>query len=72
MDGLYRVKQAFNKPTFCYQVSGEYAMLKFASVHQAIDYENALIESLVAFKRAGADGILSYGAIDAAKILLKR
>jgi porphobilinogen synthase len=56
-------------PTFAYNVSGEYAMLKFAAQAGAIDYDTAMMEALLSFKRAGADGILTYHAIDAAKIL---
>lgn len=72
LDILYRVKNTFQKPTFVYQVSGEYAMLKFADKANALNYENNLIESLTCFKRAGANGIFTYGAVDAAKILLKQ
>jgi porphobilinogen synthase len=64
---LWRVKEAFSMPTFVYQVSGEYAMLKAAAGNGWLDGERAMMESLLAFKRAGADGILTYAAIDAAK-----
>lgn len=69
LDILYRVKQRFGLPTFVYQVSGEYAMLRGAADRGWLDWERALLESLLAFKRAGADGILTYGAVDAARLL---
>ena len=69
LDILYRVKQEFQMPTFVYNVSGEYAMLKHAALADAIDYETAMMEMLLCFKRAGADGILTYSALDAARIL---
>jgi porphobilinogen synthase len=69
LDILWRVKEAFSMPTFVYQVSGEYAMLKAASRNGWLDGERAMMESLLAFKRAGADGILTYAAVDAAKRL---
>ncbi len=56
-------------PLFAYQVSGEYAMLKFASLNGCFNYEEILIESLISFKRAGATGILTYAALDVAKII---
>jgi porphobilinogen synthase len=56
-------------PTFVYQVSGEYAMLKAAAQNGWLDWDKALLESLLAFKRAGADGILTYGAVEVAKAL---
>jgi porphobilinogen synthase len=56
-------------PTYAYQVSGEYAMLHAAARNGWLDGERAIMESLVAFKRAGADGILTYAAIDAARLL---
>ena len=71
LDILWRVKEAFGIPTFVYNVSGEYAMLKAASANGWLDYETAMMEALIAFKRAGADGILTYSALDAA-CLLKR
>jgi porphobilinogen synthase len=67
LDVLWRVKEAFSMPTFVYQVSGEYAMLKAAAGNGWLDGERAMMESLLAFKRAGADGILTYAAVDAAK-----
>jgi len=69
LDILRRVKDAFSMPTFAYQVSGEYAMLTAAAGNGWLDGERAMMESLLAFKRAGADGILTYFAIDAAKRL---
>ncbi|MEI7497352.1 MAG: porphobilinogen synthase, partial [Betaproteobacteria bacterium] len=64
-----RVKDEFKVPTFAYQVSGEYAMLKAAAQNGWLDHDAVMMESLLAFKRAGADGILTYFAIDAAKKL---
>jgi len=69
LDVLWRVKQEFGMPTFVYNVSGEYAMLRGAGEAGRLDYPKVLMETLQAFKRAGADGILTYGAVDAAKIL---
>jgi porphobilinogen synthase len=69
LDVLYRVSHAFGVPTFAYQVSGEYAMLKAAEQAAIIDYPVALLELLLAFKRAGACGILTYAALDAARLL---
>jgi porphobilinogen synthase len=69
LDIVRRVKDAFSMPTLVYQVSGEYAMLKAAAGNGWLDGERAMMESLLAFKRAGADGILTYFAIDAAKRL---
>lgn len=66
LDVCHRVKQTFGVPTFAYQVSGEYAMLKAAAEKGFVDERAAVLECLGAFKRAGADGILSYSAIDAA------
>lgn len=72
LDILYSVKQQFGLPTFAYNVSGEYAMLKFAAQAGALDYNAAMMEMLLAFKRAGADGILTYAALDAARLLNER
>lgn len=69
LDVLYRVKDTFEKPTFVYQVSGEYAMLKAAGQNGWLDEKAVVLESLLAFKRAGADAILTYFAIDAARWL---
>lgn len=71
LDVLWRVKEAFRMPTFAYQVSGEYAMLKAAAQNGWIDHDAVMMESLLAFKRAGADGILTYSAIEAAQWLQK-
>ena len=67
LDIVQRVKQAFLAPTFVYQVSGEYAMLCAAAANGWLDRDRVMMESLVAFKRAGADGILTYFAVEAAK-----
>ena len=69
LDIVRRVKDAFGVPTFAYQVSGEYAMLKAAAGHGWLDERACALESLLAFKRAGADGVLSYFALDAARWL---
>ena len=69
LDILYRLKEAFSLPLFAYQVSGEYSMLKAAAEKGWINYESAFIESLIAIKRAGASGILTYGALEAARLL---
>jgi porphobilinogen synthase len=69
LDIVHRVKEAFRVPTYVYQVSGEYAMLRAAAQNGWLDGERAVIESLIAFKRAGADGILTYAALDAARAL---
>jgi len=69
LDVVRRVKEEFKVPTFAYQVSGEYAMLKAAAQNGWLDHDAVMMESLLAFKRAGADGILTYFAIDAAKHL---
>ena len=69
LDVLYRVKQQFKRPTYAYQVSGEYAMIKAAAANGWIDEKMVAMEALTAFKRAGADGILSYFALDAARWL---
>jgi len=67
LDIVRRVKDTFKVPTFAYQVSGEYAMLKAAAQNGWLDHDAVMMESLLAFKRAGADGVLTYFAIDAAK-----
>ena len=69
LDIVRRVKDTFGVPTFVYQVSGEYAMLKAASMNGWLDEKAVVLESLTAFKRAGADAILTYFAIDAARWL---
>ena len=72
LDVLYRVKQRFRRPTYAYQVSGEYAMIKAAAANGWIDETMVAMEALTAFKRAGADGILTYFALDAARWLRER
>lgn len=69
LDVVRRVKETFGVPTFAYQVSGEYSMLKAASAQGFLDHDAVMMESLLAFKRAGADGILTYFAIEAARQL---
>jgi porphobilinogen synthase len=69
LDILRRVKDEFRFPTYVYQVSGEYAMLKAAAQNGWLDHDKVMMESLLAFKRAGADGILTYFALDAARLL---
>lgn len=71
LDVVARVKDTFKVPTFAYQVSGEYAMLCAAAANGWLDREKVILESLLSFKRAGADGILTYFAIEAAKLLKK-
>ncbi len=72
LDVIRRVKDEFAVPTYAYQVSGEYAMLKAAAQNGWLDEEKVMLESLMAFKRAGADGILTYFALDAARALQSR
>jgi porphobilinogen synthase len=69
LDIIRRLKDAFAMPTFAYQVSGEYSMIKAAAANGWIDGEKAMMESLLAFKRAGCDGILTYFAPEVAKLL---
>jgi len=69
LDVVRRVKERFQVPTFAYQVSGEYAMLKAAAQNGWLDHDAVMLESLLAFKRAGADGVLTYFARDAARLL---
>jgi porphobilinogen synthase len=69
LDIVHRVKEAFGLPTFVYQVSGEYAMLCAAAERGWLDRDRVMLESLLAFKRAGANGVLTYFAIDAARRL---
>jgi porphobilinogen synthase len=71
LDIVRRVKDTFRVPTFAYQVSGEYAMLKAAAANGWIDHDAVLLETLLAFKRAGADGVLTYAALEAAQLLKK-
>jgi len=72
LDVVRRVKDQFRVPTFAYQVSGEYAMLKAAAHNGWLDHDAVMMESLLAFKRAGADGVLTYFALDAARLLQAR
>jgi porphobilinogen synthase len=69
LDIVRRVKDEFRVPTFAYQVSGEYAMLKAAAANGWLDHDAVMMESLLAFRRAGADGVLSYFALEAARLL---
>jgi len=69
LDVVRRVKDEFGVPTFAYQVSGEYAMLKAAAQNGWLDHDAVMMESLLAFKRAGADGVLTYFAVAAARLL---
>jgi porphobilinogen synthase len=69
LDIVRRVKDEFKVPTFAYQVSGEYAMLKAAAINGWLDHDAVMMESLLAFKRAGADGVLTYFALDVARML---
>jgi len=69
LDIVRRVKDEFRFPTYVYQVSGEYAMLKAAAQNGWLDHDKVVLESLLAFKRAGADGVLTYFALDAARLL---
>ena len=69
LDIVQRVKAEFRMPTFAYQVSGEYAMIKAAAANGWLDHDAAMMEALMAFKRAGADGVLTYFALDAARLM---
>jgi porphobilinogen synthase len=69
LDIVRRVKQEFRVPTFAYQVSGEYAMLKAAAANGWLDHDAVMMEAMLAFKRAGADGVLTYFALDVARKL---
>ena len=69
LDIVRRVKDTFGAPTYAYQVSGEYAMLKAAAQNGWLDHDAVMMESLLAFKRAGCDGILTYFALEAAALL---
>jgi porphobilinogen synthase len=71
LDIVRRVRDEFNYPTYVYQVSGEYAMLKAAAQNGWLDHDAVMMESLLAFKRAGANGILTYFAIEAGRLLKK-
>ncbi|MES2296302.1 MAG: porphobilinogen synthase [Pseudomonadota bacterium] len=72
LDVVRRVKDQFKVPTFAYQVSGEYAMLKAAAQNGWLDHDKVMMEAMVAFKRAGADGVLTYFARDIARLLKAR
>ena len=72
LDIVRRVKDEFRVPTFAYQVSGEYAMLKAAAGNGWLDHDAAMMEALLAFKRAGADGVLTYFALEAARLMRGR
>jgi porphobilinogen synthase len=69
LDIVRRVKETFGVPTYAYQVSGEYAMLMAAAKNGWLDQEQVMLETLLGFKRAGCDGILTYFAVEAAKLL---
>ncbi|MGL5446784.1 MAG: porphobilinogen synthase, partial [Rhabdaerophilum sp.] len=69
LDIVARVKDQFGVPTFAYQVSGEYSMIMAASERGMLDADKAMLETLLAFKRAGCDGILTYFAPRAARLL---
>jgi porphobilinogen synthase len=69
MDMIWRVKQEFGYPTVAYNVSGEYAMVKAAAANDWIDEKRVVLETLLGFKRAGADLIITYHAKDAARWL---
>jgi porphobilinogen synthase len=69
LDVVRRVKEAFGVPTFAYQVSGEYAMIKAAALNGWLDDERVMMEALLGFKRAGCDGVLTYAALDVARRL---
>jgi len=69
LDIVYRIKEAFGYPTYAYQVSGEYAMMKAAAQNGWLDHDAVMMESLLGFKRAGTDGILTYFALEAARLL---
>jgi porphobilinogen synthase len=71
LDVIYRVKNEFKMPTAAYQVSGEYAMIKAAAKNGWLDEQRIMMETLTSIKRAGADLILTYYAVDAAKLLRK-
>ncbi|MDA1192055.1 MAG: porphobilinogen synthase, partial [Candidatus Poribacteria bacterium] len=72
LDVVRRVSETFGVPTYAYQVSGEYAMMKAAAQNGWLDNDAVLLESLLAFKRAGADGVLTYAAVEVAELLAQR
>lgn len=69
LDVLRRIKDTFRAPTFAYQVSGEYAMIKAAAANGWLDHDKVMLEALLSFKRAGADGVLTYFALEAARLI---
>lgn len=69
LDVLRRIKDTFRAPTFAYQVSGEYAMIKAAVANGWLDHDKVMLEALLSFKRAGADGVLTYFALEAARLI---
>src|SRR5919106_841280 len=69
LDLIWRVKERFGVPTFAYQVSGEYAMIEAAAASGVADRDALILETLTAFKRAGATGVLTYHALDAARLI---
>jgi len=69
LDIVFRVKQTFNKPTFVYQVSGEYAMIMAASSRGWLNQDDVILESLISFRRAGADAIITYFALEVARLI---
>jgi porphobilinogen synthase len=69
LDICWRVKERFGAPTFAYQVSGEYSMIRAAALNGWIDGEKVMLESLGAFKRAGCNGVLTYFAPDVARLI---
>ncbi|MFM7702211.1 MAG: porphobilinogen synthase [Alphaproteobacteria bacterium] len=71
LDIIYRVSSQFQVPVFGYQVSGEYAMLKYLALHSKLDFNKLLTENLIAIKRAGATGIITYGAMEIAQEITK-
>ena len=72
LDIIQKVKAHFRVPTMVYQVSGEYAMLKAAAQNGWLDWDSCIWESMLAFKRAGADGILTYAAVEIAERLTQK
>jgi len=72
LDIIRDVKENTSLPLAIYNVSGEYAMLKFAGMNNLIDYDRVVMETMIAFKRAGADIIISYHAKEVAKMLAKK
>ena len=72
LDICWRMKEAFGLPVFAYQVSGEYAQIRAAAMNGWIDGDRVIMETLLAFKRAGCDGILTYFAVEVARALAKK